>query len=78
MKALIIGLLLLAGCATSKFHPGTYRVSSVKNLNGSAIVKLEGFDKEFVLPTDTLKKGDLVYFVEKPDGVIPGSTVKNK
>ena len=78
MKALIILLLFIAGCTTSKFHPGSYRVSSVKNLNGSAIVKFEGLEKEFVLPTDTLKKGDLVYFVERPDMVIQGSTVRNK
>ncbi|MEP7164330.1 MAG: hypothetical protein ABI741_06535 [Ferruginibacter sp.] len=71
MKTLIIiGMLFLAGCKTSKFQNGTYRVQSAKNLKGKSIVHFEGLKKEFVFDTDTLKKGDLVYFSEMPKGLI--------
>ncbi len=67
MKALIIlFLLFLAGCTASKFQNGTYRVESAKKVNGKSVVMLEGLKKEFVFPTDTLKKGDLIYFADIP------------
>ena len=56
--------IALASCSSSKFETGTYRVSTVKHVNGNSIVRFEGYNREFVLPTDTLKKGDLVYFVD--------------
>ena len=66
MKTIILlAMLFFAGCSTSNFYEGTYRVSSVKKLpRGQAYVKLEGINKEILLPTDTLKRGDLVYFVQ--------------
>ncbi len=61
MKTLILlSLLFLGACSTSNFYEGTYRVASAKKMP-----KFEGVNKEFLLPTDTLKKGDLVYFVQK-------------
>lgn len=71
MKTLIIvALLLLAACKTSKFQNGTYRVESARHFNGKSVVHFEGLKKEFTFDTDTLKKGDLVYFVEKPKNII--------
>lgn len=67
MKTLILlSLLFLGACSTSNFYEGTYKVASAKKLpKGQSYVKFEGVNKEFLLPTDTLKKGDLVYFVQK-------------
>lgn len=67
MKRLIlISLFYLGACSTSHFYEGTYRVASIKKLpRGQSYVKFEGVGKEFLMPTDTLKKGDLVYFVHK-------------
>ncbi len=71
MKTLIvIGLLMLAACKTSKFQNGTYRVESAKNMNGRSVVHFEGLKKEFIFDTDTLKKGDLVTFSEMPKGLV--------
>ena len=67
MKTLILSaLLFLAACSTSHMYEGTYRVASVKKLpHGQSYVKFEGLgNKEMLLPTDTLKRGDLVYFVQ--------------
>ena len=67
MKTIIVlAILFLAGCSTSHFYEGTYRVASVKKLpHGQSYVKLEGLgNAEVLLPTDTLKRGDLVYFVK--------------
>ena len=67
MKTIILSAaLFLASCSTSNFYEGTYRVASVKKLpRGQSYVKLEGLgNKEVLLPTDTLKRGDLVYFVK--------------
>jgi len=68
MKAIILmGLIMLASCKVSKIHTGTYRVATATKISGGhSVVQLEGLNKEFVFPTDTLKKGDLVYFVPKP------------
>jgi hypothetical protein len=66
MKAfIIIGLLFMIACRATKFQEGTYRVESAKHLNGKSVVHFEGLRKEFVFDTDTLKRGDLVYFVAK-------------
>ena len=67
MKTLIfLSLFFLGACTASHFYEGTYRVASTKKLpRGQSYVKFEGVGKEFLLPTDTLKKGDLVYFVKK-------------
>ncbi len=68
MKTLILllSLFFLGACSTSHFYEGTYRVASAKKMpKGQSYVKFEGVNKEFLLPTDTLKKGDLVYFVQK-------------
>jgi hypothetical protein len=71
MKALIlICILFIAGCKVSKFQTGTYRVESAKKMHGKSVVRLEGLKKEFVFATDTLKKGDLVYFAQMPEGII--------
>jgi hypothetical protein len=68
MKTLIlIGLAALgfSACKTTKIDSGTYRVAAAyKAPGGNSRVYLEGFNKEFLFPTDTLKKGDLVYFVK--------------
>ncbi len=66
MKAIILSaMLFLASCSASHMYEGTYRVASVKKLpRGQEYVKLEGINKEILLPTDTLKRGDLVYFVQ--------------
>ena len=67
MKTIILlASLFLAGCSSSRFYEGTYRVASVKKLpRGQSYVKLEGMgNKEILLPTDTLKRGDLVYLVK--------------
>jgi hypothetical protein len=71
MKTILSLLIAIAlvSCSSSKFETGTYRVSTVKHVNGNSIVRFEGYNREFVLPTDTLKKGDLVYFVDP--GVMP-------
>ena len=72
MKTLIIiALLFLVGCKATKFQQGTYRVESAKNYHGKSVVKLEGLNKEFVFYTDTLKRGDYVYFTAKPTTVTP-------
>jgi hypothetical protein len=64
--SILLSLLFLAACSTSHFYEGTYRVASIKKLpRGQSYVKFEGVGKELLLPTDTLKKGDLVYFVQK-------------
>ena len=67
MKTLLLSsLLFLAACSASHMYEGTYRVASVKKLpHGQSYVKFEGLgSKEMLLPTDTLKRGDLVYFVQ--------------
>jgi hypothetical protein len=67
MKTFILfAMLFVAGCSTSNFYEGTYRVASVKKLpRGQSYVKLEGMGhKEILMPTDTLKRGDLVYLVK--------------
>ena len=67
MKTLILSaMLFLASCSASHMYEGTYRVASVKKLpRGQSYVKFEGLgDKEMLLPTDTLKRGDLVYLVK--------------
>lgn len=67
MKTLIlISLFFLCACSTTNFYEGTYRVASAKKLpRGQSYVKFEGINREFLMPTDTLRKGDLVYFVKK-------------
>lgn len=67
MKTLILfSLLFLGACSTSRFYEGTYKVASAKKLpKGQSAVKFEGVNKEFIMPTDTLKKGDLVYLVKQ-------------
>ena len=66
MKAFIfIALLFIVACRATKFQDGTYRVESAKHFKGKSVVHFEGLRKEFVFDTDTLKKGDLVYFVAK-------------
>jgi hypothetical protein len=67
MKTLLLSsLLFLAACSASHMYEGTYRVASVKKLpRGQSYVKFEGLgNKEILLPTDTLKPGDKVYFVQ--------------
>lgn len=68
MKTFILFCVIalgLAACKTTRIDTGTYRVASAqKARGGNSIVLLEGFKKEFVFPTDTLKKGDLIYFVK--------------
>ena len=66
MKILLIAcLLIMAGCKATKFQNGTYRVETAKHMNGKSVVHFEGLNKEFTFDTDTLKKGDLVYFVDR-------------
>lgn len=68
MKTLLLFLtiIFLGACSTSHFYEGTYKVASAKKMpKGQSYVKFEGVNKEFLLPTDTLKKGDYVYFVKK-------------
>ncbi len=68
MKTIILlATLFLASCSASHMYEGTYRVASVKKLpRGQSYVKFEGLgNKEMLLPTDTLKRGDLVYFVKQ-------------
>lgn len=68
MKTIILFCLIALGlgaCKATKIDSGTYRVASAQKApGGNSRVLLEGFKKEFVFPTDTLKKGDLVYFVK--------------
>jgi uncharacterized lipoprotein YmbA len=67
MKTIILmAALFLASCSASHMYEGTYRVASVKKLpHGQSYVKFDGLgNKEMLLPTDTLKRGDLVYFVQ--------------
>lgn len=64
--ALLIVMVFLGACKASQFQNGTYRVAYAKKIsNNQSIVHLEGLNKEFVMPTDTLKKGDYVYFADK-------------
>lgn len=65
MKTLILFCLIALGaCKVIQYQSGTYRVATAhKTPDGHTRVMLEGFKKEFVFPTDTLKKGDLVSFV---------------
>ena len=67
MKTLILlCMLFLGACTASRYYEGTYRVASAKKLpRGQSAVRFEGIGKEFIMPTDTLKKCDLVYFVQK-------------
>jgi hypothetical protein len=67
MKILLLAILIFfTACSVSHFYGGTYRVASVKKLpKGQSYVRFEGVGKEFLLPTDTLKRGDLVYFVKQ-------------
>ena len=68
MKTFILAsMLFLAGCSASHMYEGTYKVASVKKLpRGQSFVKFEGLgNREMLLPTDTLKRGDLVYFVKQ-------------
>lgn len=64
---ILLATLFLASCSVSHMYQGTYRVASVKKLpRGQSYVKFEGLgNKEMLLPTDTLKRGDLVYLVEQ-------------
>ena len=63
---LLIAMVFLGACKATEFHSGTYKVASAKKIaNNQSLVHLEGLDKEFVMPTDTLKKGDYVLFVDK-------------
>lgn len=68
MKTIVLFCLITLGlgaCKATKIDSGTYRVASAQKApGGHSRVILEGFNKEFVFPTDTLKKGDLVYFVK--------------
>ena len=67
MKTIILSaLMFLSACSVSHMYEGTYRVASVKKLpRGQSYVKFEGLgNKEMLLPTDTLKRGDLVYLVK--------------
>jgi hypothetical protein len=71
MKTLfIIALLSLFGCKATKFQNGSYRVESARHINGKSVVYLEGLKKQFTFDTDTLKRGDLVYFVDRPTNII--------
>ena len=67
---LIVALLSIVACKASRFQNGTYRVESARHMNGKSVVHFEGLKKEFTFDTDTLKRGDLVYFVEKPKNII--------
>lgn len=68
MKTIILSCLIALGlgaCKATKIDSGTYKVASAQKApGGNSRVILEGFKKEFLFPTDTLKKGDLVYFVK--------------
>ena len=67
MKTIILFCLITLGaCKASQFQSGTYRVAKAhKTPDGQSLVMLDGFKKEFIFPTDTLKKGDLVNFVSR-------------
>lgn len=54
----------MLSCTTSKFEEGSYRINSVTHVKGKSIVTFEGYNREFILPTDTLKKGDVVYLID--------------
>lgn len=70
MKLIIILLVaMILSCKATKFENGSYRVETARNLNGKSVVKFEGINKEFVFETDTLKRGDLVYFAQRPANV---------
>ncbi len=60
----------MVACKATKLQNGTYRVESAKNYNGKSVVKFEGLNKEFVFDTDTLKRGDLIYFAARPTNII--------
>lgn len=68
MKTIILTGLIALGlgaCKAIKLDSGAYKVSSAQKApGGNTRVHLEGFKKEFLFPSDTLKKGDLVYFVK--------------
>ena len=68
LKTIVLFCLIALGlgaCKATKMDSGTYRVASAQKApGGNSRVLLEGLKKEFVFPTDTLKKGDLVYFVK--------------
>ncbi len=67
MKTIILlCLITLGACKATQFQNGTYRVATAKKTaGGKSLVQLEGFKKEFIFPTDTLKKGDLIYFAKR-------------
>lgn len=71
MKSFIIAaLMVMPACKMLKLNSGTYRVESARHLKGKSIVRLEGMQKEFLFDTDTLKKGDLVYFADRPKEIV--------
>ncbi len=80
MKTIILSCLIALGlgaCTATKIDTGTYRVASAQKApGGNSVVTLEGFKKEFVFPTDTLKKGDLVNFVKLTNNVKPSNKKK--
>lgn len=67
MKALLfLAILATAGCAEKGFKSGSYKVVSVKKFKGQSVVHLEGYKKEFILPTDSLRKNDFIFITAKP------------
>lgn len=71
MKAILIaGIFLMTACKATTFQNGTYRVESAKHMNGKSVVRLEGLKKEFVFNTDTLQRGDLIYFASRPTNIV--------
>jgi hypothetical protein len=71
MKTLLLLITLsLAACSTNQLQSGEHKVVSVKKFKGKSVVKIEGSNKEFILPTDTLEKDESIYIT-----VLPKSTV---
>ena len=67
MKILLfLAILAISGCETNKFESGSYKVVSVKKFNGQSVVHLEGYRREFILPTDSLKKDDYIFISAVP------------
>ena len=58
---LLLATVALGGCAAKQLHSGHYKVNTVKTFKGKSVVTLEGLQKEFLLPTDTVQKDDLIY-----------------
>jgi hypothetical protein len=63
MKAIIL-LFTLASCSPRLSGPHT--VKSVKPTAGGQKVKFTDLHRPYLIPTDTLKRGDIVIFKIKP------------